>query len=118
MALARPEDEPYIEAAAAEFLSICEKKEFTSKTILQMSIAVAGATILEEAKGDKNYAHELLERYIRSLRSVLQEPVSTTEQCPSKLEDPEGKQIPLQCSKFKGHGGLHEAAGIRWAGSA
>ena len=36
------------------------------------------------------------------------------EQCPSTLKDPEGKLIPLQCSKFKDHTGLHEAAGRRW----
>lgn len=38
------------------------------------------------------------------------------EQCSSTLEDPEGKNTPpqLQCSKFMGHEGLHEAAGMRW----
>lgn len=71
MALANPEDQPYVEAAAAEFLGICERKEFTVKTILQTSIAVSAATILEEAKGDKNYASELLERYMRSLRTTV-----------------------------------------------
>lgn len=71
MALFKPEDEPFVEAAATQFLAICGQKEFTATTILQMSIAVSAATILEETKGDKNYASELLERYIRSLRSTV-----------------------------------------------
>lgn len=75
MSLFKPEDEPFVDEAATQFLAICEKKEFSSKTILQTAIAVSGATILEEAKGDKNYAHELLERYIRSLRSIFDDPI-------------------------------------------
>lgn len=71
MPLVDPEDEPYVEAAAAEFLSICEKKEFTTNTILQTMIAVSGATILEATKGDKDYEKDLVERYIQSLKRVL-----------------------------------------------
>ena len=39
----------------------------------------------------------------------------SNEQCPSALEDPKKTPPRLQCSKFSGHNGLHEAAGTRWA---
>jgi hypothetical protein len=72
MALASPEDRPALEAAAIEFIKICEQKQFKVVTIIQTSIAVGAAAILDEADGDRAYAKQLLERYVQSLTdSVL-----------------------------------------------
>jgi hypothetical protein len=71
MALANPEDQPALEAAATEFLKLCEAKKFKTVTVIQTSIAVGAAAILDEAAGDRAYAKQLLARYIQSFRDAV-----------------------------------------------
>jgi len=71
MGLARPEDQPAVEAAAVEFVKLCDEKGFKNLTVIQTSIAVGAAVIIDEAGGDRTYAKELMERYIKSLESAV-----------------------------------------------
>lgn len=71
MALSSPEDQAALAAATTEFLKLCDAKQFKLVTVIQASIAVGAAAILDEAAGDRAYAKQLLERYIDSITDAV-----------------------------------------------
>lgn len=71
MSLTRPEDKATVEAAAAEFLKVCQVQGVKDEQILQVCIAVGAAAMKHEAGSDKAYEAELLGRFERTFRSAL-----------------------------------------------
>jgi hypothetical protein len=74
MALTKPEDMPALEAAVQNtWVLLRENMKLDVQLFLQVSITTGAVGILEEAKGDKAYAKQLLSRYIDSLTSMVDE---------------------------------------------
>lgn len=72
MALCEPEDKPAVEAAAIDFIKLCDRHGLEPEQIIQAGVTVVASAISEEAGSDLGYAMELAERFIRSLKSAIQ----------------------------------------------
>jgi hypothetical protein len=74
MALTKPEDFPVLEQAVNKTYTLLrEEMNLDVQLFLQTCIAASAIGIFEEAKGDKEYAKQILSRYIDSLSSIVNE---------------------------------------------
>jgi hypothetical protein len=71
MALCEPGDKQAVEAAATEFIKLCDQHGLGPEQIIQAGVSVVTAAIGEEAEGDLEYALDLAERFMGSLKSAI-----------------------------------------------